>query len=983
MRRIVILFSCCLYLLNSHAQNISGAVLYTLSEEQGLTDNSINCFYQDSYGVMWLATNYGLNSYDGSVVKNYHASTSGLSSETVNDIKEDDTRTLWMATGKGLSAYNLVRKTFRSYLFEQAGDVLNRFYSLAIQGNTIFLATETGLLSFDKNTGRFAHYKNPDAGGNRITKVYSDSKKRIWLCTYNGVWLFDAATKQFTAYDSPANDAAFDGLVTDIIEDHEGQLWFGNWTNGLKKLLPETRMVYSFRNFASANGNITSLAFQRNTDGSYSLWQGSMVGRPILAEQRFEYLTTGNNAQPVTGNRVYCDRDNRLWISTGEGVKIYDPSRQYFRTSILSSFVPLTSQGIALFPLEKGLLMGGEGGSSLQLFTDSLRLIKNLASVAGSAAVMGIQRDAAGNYWLCTSNGLLVLDAQLSHPKRFVQNEKEPFSLPRNFLSNTLFRKNGEAWILPWRKGVWTANLQTGKFERVLMKNGDTLLPNANLSKAIEDELGNIWITDYTGGLFQYNPQTGVLNNMIKDVRLSNEWLVNGMVWTASADRIFAADIHTASLRSWPMPEGKNKYEYDCIPDGRGCLWVATKTGLLAFNMQTGQFKSFTEGDGLYRNNMEVSMAQLSNGNIVMGGSTYATVFNPAIADRPVKPAPLLFTGLQVDGEEKIINAEKLRLAWNERNITFNWALLNYANAAGNTYYYMLDGINNNWQTAGNHGRVSFNSLAPGRYTFHYRAASPDGVMSETQTIHIVVYPPFWKTTWFIILSIAVISLLFFMVVKYITQRNLKEKLLKLEKEQAVEKERNRISRDMHDELGSGLTKIAILSEVVKTQPDQSAKSIDKISETARSLVDNLDEMVWALNPQNDSLDKLLAYIAEYAHQFLDGTGIDLSVHLPEAMLPVHIGEEKRRNIFMAVKEFLNNSVKHSAAKHIALTATQSANAFSIIIKDDGRGADISRIPGMGNGLVNMRQRIEDVGGTALLWSEPGRGMQLSIQCSA
>lgn len=980
-----ILLTCTLLMVGQtgSAQNTGGAIFYTLSEKNGLTDNVINCFFQDSRGVMWLGTGYGLNSYDGSAVATFHASPSGLSAEGINDIKEDNHKTLWIATAKGLSTYSLSQKTFRQFYFDSTSDVLNRYYSLALLDDDVFLASEQGLFVFNKTSKRFTRYNNADAGGNRINKILADSKKRIWLCTYNGVWLFNPRNGQFTCYNSPAGDAAFDGLVNDIIEDDKGMLWFGNWAKGLKKLDPDTRTVENFRSYANASGNTTSLAFQRNHDGSYSLWQASRVCRPLFNERRFEYLQTGtgSDARPITANRIYCDRDNMLWISTDEGVKIYNPARQYFRTTILSSFVPLTTQGIALFPLPGQLLMGGEGGSSLMQFTDSMRLVNNLSARAGTAAVMNIRRDASGNFWLCTSNGLLLLDEQLAHPRRFVQNDKIPGSLPKNFLNYSFFLKNGEAWIFPWRKGAWKADIRTGVFTRVPGKNGDTLLPAANISKAIEDDLGNIWLTDYSSGLFRYHPQTGALEVMIKDVRLSNAWLVNNHIWTATATHIFAIDEYSGRIRSWPMPEGKNKYEYDCVPDGRGYLWVATKTGLLAFSMQTGQFKSFTEGDGLYRNNMEVSMTQLSNGNIIMAGGTYVTVFDPGMVNQPIPPSPLLFTGLVVDGKEKITGNGTVHLRWNERNIGFNWALLNYANAAGNTYYYRLDGINANWQTAGNHGQVSFNSLAPGRYTFHYRAATPDGVMSEEQTIHFVVHPPFWKTTWFIILSIAIISLLFFMVVKYITQRNLKEKLLRLEKEQSVEKERNRISRDMHDELGSGLTKIAILSEVVKTQPQHAISNIDKISETARNLVDNLDEMVWALNPRNDSLDKLLAYIAEYAHQFLENTGMNVVVQLPEQVAPVHIGEEKRRNIFMAVKEFLNNSVKHSGAKNISITATQTAGAFEITLRDDGRGTSPGQASELGNGLRNMRQRIEDVGGTATLQSQPGAGMQLHIHC--
>lgn len=966
-----------------YAQNISNAVFYTLTEKEGLTDNRVNCFYQDSRGVMWMGTNYGLNSYDGSIIINYHASPNTLTAEAINEMAEDEQQTLWLATGGGLTAYHLRQKTFQQFRFSSTDEVLNRFYSLSISGGNIYLATEAGLVVFEKNKQIFTRYLLPDAGSSRITKLLRDRQHRLWLGSYNGVWLFNEQKKRFTCYNSKENDAEFSGFITDIFEDHNGEIWFGSWTNGLKKLLPDAHTVQNFYQYKSWNGNTTSITEQRNADGRYSLWQSSTVCRINTTAHTFEYLQTGlgTAAKPIISNRLFCDRDNTLWMSTNEGIKIYNPGKQYFRNIILSSFVPLTSQGMALLPLQKGFMMGGEGSSSLSLYNDSINLVKNLSSVAGSAAIMNIQTDAAGNYWCCTANGLLVLDKNMQQPRRFLHADTDPASLPKNFLNYTLFLKNGDNWIMPWRKGVWRADVINGKFYRVSTKLGDTLLPDGNLSKAIEDANGNIWIADYSAGLFQYNLQTGTVNNLIKSCRLSNIWLLGNQLFTVTAREIFAVDIHTSAIRKWFLPEGKNKYEYDFIPDGKGYLWIATKTGLLAFNINTGRFKNFTEGDGLYSNNMELTMAQLTNGQIIMAAGTYITVFDPEIVHQMAKPSPILFTGLWVDGKEKPLNQSSVQIAWNERNISFNWALLNFANPLGNTYYYKLDGVDTGWKPAGNKGQVSFNSLAPGHYTFHYKATTSDGVESAEQTIQLVVHPPYWKRWWFILLSVAIISLLFYLVVRYISQRNLKERLLKLEKEQAVEKERNRISRDMHDDLGSGLTKIAILSEVVKTQPEDAQKNVDKISETARNLVDNLDEMVWALNPKNDSLDKLMAYIAEYTHQYLEGTGIEPRIQLPEQPLQVHIGEEKRRNIFMAVKEFLNNSVKHSNAKNIELSITQTPNSFSINIKDDGRGMDMNALSGMGNGLTNMQQRVKDVGGTATLHSEPGNGASLQIIC--
>ena len=972
--------SCCM--LFAYPQS-NTTLLYSLSESDGLSDNRINCFLQDSRGVMWMGSNYGLNSFDGSVVLQYHHSSQPgtLASDAVNDIKEDDKQTLWMATGSGLSALDINTKKISNYYYSNNNEVLNRYYSLAIINNRILLATEEGLEIFDRSSKKFSLYKNPadENGNNRITKIFIDSKQRIWLCTYNGLWQFSMANNNFTCYNWPGNDALFDGLVNDILEDHTGQLWFGCWSKGLKKIDPATKKVESFLHFGGSSTNIISITEQKSQDG-YALWVNSNLSRVDTTVKAFVPLLQNDNNKNIPGTawRIYCDRNNLLWISTADGVKIYNPARQYFTTRILSDYVPLTSQGISLLPLQNKFLLGGEGGTALLIFNDSLQQLQNLSrAVSHGAAVMSIQQDNHKNFWLCTSGGLMLLDSALNPKKVFTHSDNDSFSIPKNFINAILFKKNGEIWVMPWRKGIWKLDVVTGRFSRVTYNNS-ILLPDANISKVLEDKNGNCWITDYTGGLFKYNAAAGTVENIIAAHRFTNEYVTGNTLWTVASSEIFSVDIETNKINTVLLPAGKNKYEYDFIIDNNNCLWIATKSGLLFFNPQTKKFQQYTNSDGLYNNDADITFAHLSNGNIIMAAGTYITSFSPAIAQLSNNIVPLLFTGAVADGAEKNMTNGQLDLSFNEKNISLSWALLNYSNAQGNLYYYRLSSVNSDWQFAGNHGTAVFNSLEPGTYTFYFKAASPDGVMSPEKSITLVIHPPFWKTWWFRILAVLGLSLLFFRVVRYISQRNLKEKVLQLEKEQAVEKERNRISRDMHDELGSGLTKIAILTEVIKTnQP--SNEHIEKISETARGLVDNLDEMVWALNPKNDSLDKLAAYIAEYTNQYLEGTGIDCVIDLPDEITPLHISEEKRRNIFMVVKEFLNNTVKHSRGHTVYVNLQQNKNGFSFVIKDDGKGFNQADVSDMGNGLKYMQQRIADAGGKAQLSSSP-QGTMLKIE---
>lgn len=975
-KQFLIIFFLIFGSLNINSQQ--GAVLYSLSEKNGLSDNGINCFFQDSRGVMWMGTGYGLNSFDGSLVNTYRskASPNTLPSDVINDIKELN-GALWIATGHGLSCFDLSTKKISNYFSDTANEVKNRYYALAVYENKILLATETGLQVFDPVTRKFSMHNRSGVKENnlRITQVFVDSKKRIWLATYTGLWIFDWVNKGFESCNWLPGNTQQDNLVNTVFEDRNGQLWAGTWSKGLWEIDPERRIIKTFLNYKGSSTNVLSIAEQKRIDGKYDFFTNAYLTRLDTLKQEFLSMKgQGFNTEATnSATRLFVDRNNLLWIACGSGVKIYDPERQYFKTTVFSDQIPLSSQGIALLAYRDGVIMGAEGNTALQVFSDSLIRIGNFSEkIHQKAAVMNIQQAPNGDYWLCTSMGLNVLDSHFKQKKLLLHDKNDPSSLPRDFLSSVLFLKSGEVLIMPWRMGVWKVNPVTWKCSRVLLPNGDTLLPRANLAMALEDKEGGIWFTDYDDGLSVCDFKNSHVEKIISPCRLTNQVIRGNRLWTVSAREIFEVDIITRKIRSYPLPDGKNKDVYDFIFDDNAVLWIATKSGLIAFNSISHRFQFFSEADGLYQDKLEITFAKLNNGNILMAGSTYATLFSPAILNHERNSGDLLFTGAVCESGEKRIENDAITLASGERNIQLSWALLHYSNPLGNMYYYKLDGADSDWKYAGTSGRVAYNSLEPGEYMFHYKALTSDGVTSPEKNLKLVILPPVWRTWWFMLIFLAFTSFVFFYVVRYISQRNLKEKLLRLEKEQAVEKERNRISRDMHDELGSGLTKIAVLTEVIKAQP-QTAGHIDKISDTARGLVDSLDEMVWALNPRNDSLDKLVAYLAEYAAQYLESTDIELKLEIPLHISARYLSEEKRRNIFMVIKEFLNNTVKHSGAERVEINFEEFERGFAIEINDNGCGFNLNNTPATGNGVGNMLQRIKDIGGIARFNSEKGR----------
>jgi signal transduction histidine kinase len=239
--------------------------------------------------------------------------------------------------------------------------------------------------------------------------------------------------------------------------------------------------------------------------------------------------------------------------------------------------------------------------------------------------------------------------------------------------------------------------------------------------------------------------------------------------------------------------------------------------------------------------------------------------------------------------------------------------------------------------------------------------------------INIYIAPPWWQTWWFrLLLGLAGILLLGLGIREY-TQRKLRKQKTEFEKLRAIEQERIRIARDMHDDLGSGLSTIRLLSEVAKQKlgDEKPPEEIDKIVNSSSELTEKMSEIVWALNSQNDTLESLIAYIRAYAMKYFDEIQLDCKVSMPEKIPSVNLSGEQRRNIFLCVKESLHNIVKHSGATQIEIRFLLNGN-FKIEIHDNGQGIDLDHLRQFGNGLKNMQSRMEIIGGSFAMKNEQG-----------
>jgi signal transduction histidine kinase len=315
--------------------------------------------------------------------------------------------------------------------------------------------------------------------------------------------------------------------------------------------------------------------------------------------------------------------------------------------------------------------------------------------------------------------------------------------------------------------------------------------------------------------------------------------------------------------------------------------------------------------------------------------------------------------------------AQDISLPANDNNINIAFTAVNLVDGMQNKYYYKLNDLSKNWISAGKSRQISFSNLVSGNYSFRVKAQLADNTMSINEaTLFFSVETPYYKRWWFIILSTLIAA-----GIIYAVYLNRIRQLLRV---QAI---RNSIATDLHDDIGSSLSNINILTELSKAklnEPEQAEKFIKRIAEEVNSSNQSLDDIVWSINTMNDSYEQIVARMLRYAGEVFEGANIAYHIDFDESMAHKKLDMEKRKDIYLVFKEAINNIYKHSAASRVEIELKGDQNCFQMIISDNGKGFDHT-IPTSRNGVKNMKTRVSKWKGCISISSGTGRGTTLNI----
>jgi len=679
-----------------------------------------------------------------------------------------------------------------------------------------------------------------------------------------------------------------------------------------------------------------------------------------------------------------------------------------------------------------------------------VRLRKKLFQVVGSSenfAVSTICEDHTGNIWIGTfGKGLNRWhDGQLQRfdlpegatPGEFFSaypdaadtlwlsaDHEDLFIRDRNGIRRFFESVHGVKVILADHENrIWLGRQSqltcwsNGKLSSYAARNGFERIDVRSLA---EDQHGNIWIGTGNGVLYQFAGGKFTPFKPADALETQAIWSLlpdaDGTLWIGT----FRGGLLRFKDGTFTRYTTKNGLPSDVIcqilDDGQGKLWFGSHKGI--FCISKSIFGAFDRGeiasipvttyglnDGLpaleCTGNYQPSAWRTHDGKLWFATVKGAVMLNPGkIRPNRVAP-PVVVEDFLVDGKKFALTNSR-RVPAGKHQFDFQYTALSFIAPDKVAFRYRLEPFDNGWVDAGSKRAAHYGPLEPGDYTFRVIACNNDGVWNNIGA-SIVFHQSafFWQTWWFdaLIASAAVLAIA--AAARYVATRKLHQRLEKLNQQRAIEKERERIGRDLHDDLGAGLTQIMLQSSLARREsPERMEADLAQISENASELVRAMDEILWAVNPENDTLDGVVTYLGQYVQEFLTAAKLRCRLDLPAEVPAIIVSAETRHNLFLAIKEILNNIAKHSRATEVLFQLQLADPVFTFVIKDNGAGfapgsigARVSRpceseltgempVPlriSSGHGLANLAKRLEQIGGKCSITSEPGKGTRVEL----
>jgi ligand-binding sensor domain-containing protein/signal transduction histidine kinase len=997
-----------------------------LSGIEGLSQNRVTQIVQDDQGFMWLATQHGVDRYDGyqfRMFKNDPHQTNSLCGVFMLSLFKDRSGALWMGCEYGLDRFDpsteiFVHHPIGSDTVPHLSDAVRHVYEDA--RGILWLSTGHGLCKLDPDSGKTTWYRH--SAGDPLSLSSDDIKSSgedrhgvFWVATGEGLDAFDLNTNHVT-FHVPLREPH----ELSFYEDRHGIFWILSASgNGLAVLDRRSGLVTRYLFAEDLPGLPLTGVIQMLEDRAGKLWLGTLSDGLLRFDRenaRFiRYRNDPSNPDSLPENRITTlleDREGNIWVGLGATQPtFFTPRPPPFKN------LPFDSGNRAnlgeklvdvIFQDHERVLWIGTTGALNRCDSTGRQCTHYAIPGRGVASdVLSLTEDGSGTLWVGTSGqGLCRFDKKSGSCKMFRHTSGDSSSLSNDTVSYLLIDREGTVW-LGTGDGLNKFDPVT---ERFVVYRDETAANSAGqMWSMVEDHDGDLWIGSQGSGLMKFDRKTQrlragaatVSNPYVSAVYIDRA----NTLWAGTFNGLNRLDLSTGRATRYAEENGLASTKISCIlEDANGDLWLSTNKGISKFDPKAGTSQNFSIADGLSGDLTGYNACWKStNGEMFFGGFAGAARFRPEDVSNDSYVPPVALTAFDLFGAPVIVGpgsplkrmigfTDELMLRHDQNSFSFQFSALSFRNPSTNRYRYKLEGLEQSWHEVGSGQRVaSYTTLPAGAYRFRVQAATARGPWSEPgRTIGITIQPAWWITWWFrgliAMLLIAVAVAVYLGRVRQISQQF----LIRLEERV---NERTRIARELHDSLLQGfqglMFRLQAVRQLLPERPGDAAKFLDSAMQVGDQAIGEGRDAVENLRSSTFEEGDLATALGALGAELAMGTEPQAA---PEYRVmvegkPRELSPDVRDDIYRIAREAVRNAYQHANARHIETEVTFGDTDLRIRVRDDGIGVD-STILAQGQrpghwGLPVMRERTDSIGGRLKVWSERNAGTEVELRISA
>lgn len=985
LRRLFILFIALFFVLLVQAQEYYNFIHYPA--ESGIISYQVNTTVQDDKGFLWLGTTNGLQRFDGVRFKTFNHSDKNpysIPSNPVWQLLVDKNKNLWVLLSDGrVGIFDTRNFKFNEVAVKFKGPVSpNTSLKKLVadeDGNIFYIISGSEVITFNKEANGFSFIYNffkQKEEWKIVDFKQQPGTSKYWLAIENGgVAIFNKTTGTLSyADDNAGGEAAvkeFDKTKTysNLFFDTQNRLWTVNkglsttiscfnflideFTVKKLSLYPEVKSRFEIKNFV------------QQKDGTIWLYGLFLLARFSEAEGRFQPVQNGYvNEHSITYEMVHClyeDRENNLWVCTdNNGLYRFNPSQEFF-TNIDHINRQTGEKGngniLSFIRTRWNTLLVGTSNDGLYEYANYNPVPVNIKGIdsKGGPAIWNMAASKDSNtIWMGAEPGLYIID-QARRTSKYVN----PAVLENSTIRQVVEDKSGNLWLGTQSKGLFKCIISRHNDISIESINAVGAVPSVQINKITIDSNGIIWVATPENGLYVLDANNGNLLTHFGEKEADEKRLPergissvleysDSIILISTATRLMKYNRFTKETKAVDNPGFISGFITAMEKDSNGYVWLTSTSGLYRIDINRRIFILYNRTDGLDNEHfIQSSSYTLPDGKTLFGATNNFVLFNPRRLKGLASEAVVKITDIKLQNKplntDSVLSLKELTLGYDDSPLVIEFSSFMFSGV--NIIKYKMDGLDKDWISADKTSQAIYSYLPPGTYSFRIKQADDMGNQAlESTLLTIEVKSPFWKTGWFYSLLVLIAA-----TILYLLDRE------RMTRKEALQKMRTEIADDLHEEVNTALGNINILSEMARlkadTEPEKSKEFIEQIHTKSHNMMIAMDDMLWSISPENDSMQKIILRLREYIDALKNRHGIQIDLLVDEKVKSLQMNMKQRKDLFWFFKGGIT-SVVRSGGKNCLIHITYEKSNIVYTLEFDTTQANMIQ-------LNNLRQRQE------------------------